>query len=385
MTKDIDALLNSVRSSGIETAHLPKNVTASDDPYSARRVVRAIVEHVRRGNFSIVDTTIKTLPMEELEELVNILKSEYPHVARDKFNKLEKIFSQEREHDHKRKEFARLADWYVVNGTRLRSFKGEKTSEQIKNQVWLVEHAHKYVLEEKCYNLVDDVASNAAPTAFAGVSAPSGLFWLEGPRSSEGAQEGWLWAGNAPGAAHASIEEAMTEGSCNEGQLAIVSCGSKGDLLSYILRVEVGVGWEPEPALQARFKDMTPEAVEEIMEFAGMAVRFFEAFCMLITSPRTYIEEPVSMAKLNKNRVAHNKPVLSDYTSIKLSVSGPISKRSASNETIVNSRDGSHHGKRLHFVGHFWRTRLGRLEFVRPHWRGNAELGISSGNKKVRA
>ena len=34
-------------------------------------------------------------------------------------------------------------------------------------------------------------------------------------------------------------------------------------------------------------------------------------------------------------------------------------------------------GMALHTVRAFWRFRLGKLEFVRPHWRGDPAYGVS--------
>ena len=34
-------------------------------------------------------------------------------------------------------------------------------------------------------------------------------------------------------------------------------------------------------------------------------------------------------------------------------------------------------GMALHTVRAFWRFKLGKLEFVRPHWRGDPAYGVS--------
>jgi hypothetical protein len=66
---------------------------------------------------------------------------------------------------------------------------------------------------------------------------------------------------------------------------------------------------------------------------------------------------------------------IKDWHKIRLSITREVSE--AVGESITGERC-------LHFVRMFTRWRLGRLEYVKDHWRGNPEKGASLTSYKVR-
>jgi hypothetical protein len=67
---------------------------------------------------------------------------------------------------------------------------------------------------------------------------------------------------------------------------------------------------------------------------------------------------------------------INDWHKIRLSITREVSSAAGEGEVT---------GERyLHFVRMFTRWRLGRLEYVKDHWRGNPEKGVSLTSYKVR-
>lgn len=102
----------------------------------------------------------------------------------------------------------------------------------------------------------------------------------------------------------------------------------------------------------------------------------------LINQPRITYSKPSNLSKLNKQRLRKGKEALAEYreVNITLDASGArfLSKKAAQSET------GDGVKRRLHHVRAFIRTKRGKLELVRPHWRGSAEAGVVKHGYKVR-
>ena len=85
--------------------------------------------------------------------------------------------------------------------------------------------------------------------------------------------------------------------------------------------------------------------------------------------------QPSDLAKLNRNRLAHNKPPLFEHTVVKM--------RHEARDSTHRGHGEKCPGKRLHHVQSFTRIKQGKLELVRHHWRGKAELGVVTHDYEV--
>lgn len=91
----------------------------------------------------------------------------------------------------------------------------------------------------------------------------------------------------------------------------------------------------------------------------------------LLCSPRIYSSRLVEFGKLNKQRAARGKWPLMAYREVSVRLSDPHSCP----DVVRATGEGA--PKPLHFVRAHLRLRSsGRIEVVRPHWRGDAQLGI---------
>lgn len=96
----------------------------------------------------------------------------------------------------------------------------------------------------------------------------------------------------------------------------------------------------------------------------------------LLATPRLIHIEKDDLARLNKARVKRGNYPYIETHKVRLSLS--------LREEIKRQQHAETGAERmLHFVRAHWRFRLGQLEMVRPHWRGNPELGIKKPNYEV--
>lgn len=99
------------------------------------------------------------------------------------------------------------------------------------------------------------------------------------------------------------------------------------------------------------------------------------ALAMLAT-PALCDKREVSRDKLNRARAKSGKPALLNRSVVTIDLARPQSG---------SSTRGDGHSRRHHFVRAFLRFRRGGMELVRPHWRGDATLGVSKPNFRVTA
>ena len=84
--------------------------------------------------------------------------------------------------------------------------------------------------------------------------------------------------------------------------------------------------------------------------------------------------------EMNRNVPAKDRKKLPEWTEIVLEVDKPARDGDASERGEVLT------GKRaLHFCRSFIRIRLGKLELVRSHWRGDEELGVRQASYRVKS
>jgi hypothetical protein len=96
----------------------------------------------------------------------------------------------------------------------------------------------------------------------------------------------------------------------------------------------------------------------------------------LLATPSLCRKREVDMARLNRSRARSGKPPLFSHDAMTIDLGKPTASGS--------SEPGDGHSRRHHFVRAFLRFRLGQMQIVRPHWRGDATLGIARPHFKVR-
>jgi len=88
----------------------------------------------------------------------------------------------------------------------------------------------------------------------------------------------------------------------------------------------------------------------------------------LINTPRLSILQPQDYSRLNKARQKRHLPPLLKYTLVRIAIDrGEVGPSHKTAETD---------SKALHHVRAFLRFKRGKVELVRPHWRGNPKFGV---------
>ena len=106
--------------------------------------------------------------------------------------------------------------------------------------------------------------------------------------------------------------------------------------------------------------------------------QFILAVLSMLCTPRIYVKREVEFGRLNRQRAAKGHWPLLAYHEVKIDLSGaPI--------TLTNET-GKGAPRALHFVRAYLRVRRnGQIEFVRPHWRGDAQLGVKKPAYRIAA
>ncbi|MBK3398051.1 hypothetical protein [Methylobacterium ajmalii] len=95
----------------------------------------------------------------------------------------------------------------------------------------------------------------------------------------------------------------------------------------------------------------------------------------LITTPRIVERDPVDLSRVNRARAKRGKRELVGYSEIVLRRDGPEEDMGRAYGKSP-ARDGDDVVRRArHHVRTHWRLKRGRIEIVRPHWRGDESLG----------
>lgn len=89
----------------------------------------------------------------------------------------------------------------------------------------------------------------------------------------------------------------------------------------------------------------------------------------LINTPRLTTQQSVDLSKLNKARARNRKPPMIQYRQVQIHID-----RGQVGATVARNETGE--GVALHHVRAFLRLKRGKVELVRPHWRGNPRFGV---------
>ena len=107
----------------------------------------------------------------------------------------------------------------------------------------------------------------------------------------------------------------------------------------------------------------------------------------LLGVPALVERREVSQARINKHRAKAGKPPLYDHSELvlrDLDLARPQKSYAEQQETERDSARPARH-RREHFCRAHLRFRAGKLELVKPHWRGDASLGRMPAAYRVRA
>ena len=114
---------------------------------------------------------------------------------------------------------------------------------------------------------------------------------------------------------------------------------------------------------------------DDFLDFMDNIQHLFAATCSVLTSPKIHQVREQKHEALNKSRVKKGKvPILSHKDVIITLPKIKYEGGKAVGPAGVETRD--RRGKVKHFVSFFTRLRLGRIESVSPHWRGDERLGV---------
>lgn len=150
------------------------------------------------------------------------------------------------------------------------------------------------------------------------------------------------------------------EASLTEGDLFLI-VASDGGVVPYLGRYDlIGPGpivtWAPESQQAIRFID--PDAVGNFLAVA----------LALINTPRASHITRAELSKLNRARSRKDLPPILEHKIVTLKIdAGELGHGFQAHQTQERA---------LHHVRAFMRLSRGRIEIVRPHWRGNPRFGV---------
>ena len=105
--------------------------------------------------------------------------------------------------------------------------------------------------------------------------------------------------------------------------------------------------------------------------FGDLESRQIMALLALINTPRIAALRPgADLSKLNKARISRGKVPLATWRDVHINLDQEFSRKKTGNRGVGIMP--------LHFVRAFMRVRLGKVELVRPHHRGNSQYGVVS-------
>lgn len=275
----------------------------------------------------------------------------------------------------------------------------------------------RFVLNAKSTRFVQELPKSLTPAAAAQAKLPFGAFWVETAwedspsRPGTKSRFGVCYTGYIEGGGVIDDPaQAMEDGALDTGAMIVVmEDGYNTATVSLALVIEDVISYDPDTEWGALVKMQTrtyqslrqwmggnPVALDEenlpskdditdsvdlqVLNFLRKVGLFMCSFGIVMASPKVYERDEVSMAKLNKKRVRAGKPSLCDHTVIRVTAEPP--QRGV---RVTDTGAVAEHGKkRLHPVRFFTRIKGGKLETVRPHWRGDASLGTKSGNYRIR-
>jgi hypothetical protein len=104
---------------------------------------------------------------------------------------------------------------------------------------------------------------------------------------------------------------------------------------------------------------------------------FMAAVCAMIAAPRVTALVDHDLSQLNRARKNRGYPPYLSYQAVNINVDDYLQEKGG-------SRTATGDGVALHHVRAHLRMRLGKVEVVRPHWRGDPALGIVISRHRVR-
>lgn len=224
----------------------------------------------------------------------------------------------------------------------------------------VLEHGHRYLLAPGVVQFANDLATRCRDPheQLAQVRAPGVATWIE-------------WYGRVP----------WSDREARRALYLIADDPTRpitGDVLwmhpakaGYLSRNWVftnGV-WQGEPTLPPHRRALLDEPTGRPLQLAWLV-----SVLALITTPRIVAREPADLARLNRARSKRGKRELVGYSEVVLRRDGSDGLVRAYGKSSARKGEDTVHRARHHVRTH-WRLKRGRVEIVRPHWRGDEGLG----------
>lgn len=235
----------------------------------------------------------------------------------------------------------------------------------------------RYALAPLAAQTATDLARHEAIERSRGrLFAPAGATWIE-------------WRGATAGGAPSERHGFLLRGAHRDGGTRHADGSIVAGTTSYVFDIARPDGSRAPFALQFRHDFCGPQTIltplvgggiiHEMLRRQGAgeiaeridAVRlgdFLAATCALIAAPRLTHLTDHDMSRVNKARLRQGRPALLAWSEVTLNLDD------APHAGSGDAAGGS--GVALHHVRAHLRLKLGRVETVRPHWRGDAVRGI---------
>jgi hypothetical protein len=264
----------------------------------------------------------------------------------------------------------------------------------------LTTYAPKFRLDYKAMNFITGLANNMTRKSYEAIRLPIGMLWLETPwmdnkDGSGRVRYAYLYMATGPASTVISetngiIPEEMMkevleadEEERRGGSLVICAQSNKNpsDLVMTAAALAFYEERQDRSIIQVQ-KDTADDLIrsgwteDEVVNFLEHHANIIAAFSAVMASPKVHAIEQVSNARLNKQRIKSRKHPLSDYSEVRINLDVPQPKTTRGVDQIASETVDTHGKKRRHFVMPFSRVKNGKIEMVKPHWRGDASLGV---------
>lgn len=249
----------------------------------------------------------------------------------------------------------------------------EETREANRSVTDAIGRAQRFVLSPLTVETAEQLADRKAIERTRDhLHTPARLTWLE-------------WAGSTPGCYAASQRHALLLiGSDQMGAQTIMGWGgyffdtpqdgSRGTVTPIFFKYDFPGDGDLFDWIYAPLEMLDTQAGRQMrfdslsrVDNRGLAC-FAAAALAIINTPRLSHVLPHDLSAINKARRRLNRPALLEWREVRIQVDKGALGRG---DKIIPTE-----GRALHHVRTFLRLKRGKVELVRPHWRGNPRFGV---------
>jgi hypothetical protein len=242
--------------------------------------------------------------------------------------------------------------------------------------------AARFHFDEKASAYLGQIRQQIArdPAIGAHVYMPAGLCFFDilagvaydAPEDFKRARWGVLYIGETQH--DTTAEQRLVEGSTQEGKLLVFFYFTENPVIVPVDVCQGSDGWSFSIPGADQVLDQTGATEGDLISLVNDAVMLVVAAALVLGSPKVYEVREADLTKLNKARVRRGKPPLLSQRDVILRVPN----FGAHHSSGASDGAGEHSGRVRHLVRAFTRIRRGKLEFVRPHWRGDEGRGVKA-------